>query len=55
MLFLIITQELKLIHMIFCLQKKYRLYIIKSIFNKGHSHYYYNIFVEKCSYQLAQK
>ena len=29
--------------------------LIKSIFNKGHSHYYYNIFVEKCSYQLAQK
>ena len=26
--------------------------LIKSAFNKNQSHYYYNIFLEKCSYQL---
>ena len=28
---------------------------IKSILNKDKSHYYYNIFLEKCSYQLSKK
>ena len=28
--------------------------ITKSVFNKDQSHYYYNIFLEKCSYQLAK-
>ena len=28
---------------------------IKSILNKDKSHYYYKIFLEKCSYQLAKK
>ena len=27
---------------------------IKSVFNKDQNHYYYNIFLEKCSYQLAK-
>ena len=29
--------------------------LIKSVFNKDQNHYYYNIFLEKCSYQLAKK
>ena len=29
--------------------------IIKSVLNKDKNHYYYNIFLEKCSYQLAKK
>ena len=28
--------------------------LIKSVFNKGQNHYYYNIFLEKCSYQLPK-
>ena len=28
---------------------------IKSVLNKVKSHYYYKIFLEKCSYQLAKK
>ena len=28
---------------------------IKSVLNKNKSHYYYNIFLEKCSYQLSKK
>ena len=28
---------------------------IKSVLNKDHNHYYYNIFLEKRSYQLANK
>ena len=27
----------------------------KSVLNKGQIHYYYNIFLEKCLYQLAKK
>ena len=27
---------------------------IKSVFNKNQNHYYYNIFLEKCSYQLDE-
>ena len=27
--------------------------LIKSILNKDENHYYYNIFLEKCLYQLA--
>ena len=29
--------------------------LIKSVFNKNQNHYYYNIFLEKCSYHLALK
>ena len=29
--------------------------LIKSILNKDQNHCYYNIFLEKCSYQLATK
>ena len=29
--------------------------LIKPIFNENESHYYYNIFLVKCSYQLAEK
>ena len=28
--------------------------IILSVFNKNQNHYYHNIFLEKCSYQLAK-
>ena len=28
--------------------------LIKSILNKDKNHYYYKIFVENCSYQLAK-
>ena len=28
---------------------------IKSVLNKDKNHYYYKIFIEKCSYQLAKK
>ena len=28
---------------------------IKSVFNKDKGHYYYNIFLEKSSYQLTRK
>ena len=29
--------------------------LIKSVLNKDKNHYYYKIFLEKCSYQLAKK
>ena len=29
--------------------------LIKSVFNKDQNDYYYNIFLAKCSYQLAEK
>ena len=29
--------------------------LIKSIFNKDQNHYHYNTFLEKYSYQLAEK
>ena len=29
--------------------------LIKSVLSKDQNHYYYNIFSEKCSYQLAKK
>ena len=29
--------------------------VIHIVLNKDQNHYYYNIFLEKCSYQLAQK
>ena len=32
-----------------------RLTLHKSVVNKDKNHYYYKIFVEKCSYQLAKK
>ena len=28
---------------------------IKSVFKKNQNHYYYNIFFEKCSFQLPKK
>ena len=28
---------------------------IKSVLNKDQNHYYYNTFLEQCSYQLAKK
>ena len=29
--------------------------LIKSVHNNDQNHYYYNIFLEKCSYQMAKK
>ena len=29
--------------------------LIKSVFNKKQNQYYYNVFLEKCSYELAKK
>ena len=29
--------------------------LIKSVFNKKQNQYYYNVFLEKCSYELAEK
>ena len=29
--------------------------LIKSVLNNDQNHYYYNIFLEKCTYQLAKK
>ena len=29
--------------------------LLKSVLNKDKNHYYYRIFLEKCSYQLAKK
>ena len=29
--------------------------LIKSVLNKDQNHYYHKIFLEKCSYQLAEK
>ena len=29
--------------------------LIKSVFNKDQNHYYYNLFLVKCSYQLVKK
>ena len=53
-------QESKLIHVILCLYiKALTLYnvmvLMKSVFNKDQNHYYYNVFLEKCSNQLAEK
>ena len=36
------------------LEKRLTLHNVKSIFNKNENHYYYNIFLEKCSYQLSK-
>ena len=62
MLFLIIMQESKFIHMILWLstfRKKLTLYdviiLIRSVFNKDQNRYFYDIFLEKCLYQLAKK
>ena len=42
-----------------CLEKTLNLHnvitLIKSVFNKGENHCYYDIFLEKCSYQLTKK
>ena len=60
MLFLIIMQKKKfdLYYSLF-LEKTYIFYNvivhIKSVWNKDQNHYYYNIFLEKCSYQLPNK
>ena len=53
-------QELKLIHMILYFRKKTLILhnvitLIKSALNKDQNHFYYDIFLEKCSYQLAKK
>ena len=53
-------QEPKFIYMILCLYKKTLplhsvIMLIKSVFNKDQHHYYYNVFLEKCSCQLAKK
>ena len=59
MLFLIIMQKSKLIHTILCPQQKILalhnvIILFKSLFNKDQNHYYYNMFLEKCSYQLPK-
>ena len=36
------------------LEKRLTLHNVKSIFNKSENHYYYNMFLEKCSYQLSK-
>ena len=47
---------LKLIPMFVWLKKKYCvLILVKSVLKKDKNHYYYKIFSEKCSYQLAEK
>ena len=42
-----------------CLEKTLNLHnvktLIKSVFNKDENHCYYDIFLEKCSYQLTKK
>ena len=51
-------QKSKLIYMILYLKKTLTFDVIipiKSVFNKNQNQYYYNIFLEKCSYQLAEK
>ena len=52
--------KIKVDFKILCLWKKKltlhnAVIIIKSIFNKDKNNYYYKIFLEKCSYQLAKK
>ena len=58
--FLTILRKLKLIAMILLpIEKILTLYnviiLIKSVLNKSKNHYYYKIFLEKCSNQLAKK
>ena len=58
--FLTILRKLKLIAMILLpIEKILTLYnviiLIKSVLNKSKNHYYYKIFLEKCSNQLAEK
>ena len=58
--FLTILRKLKLIAMILLpIEKILTLYnviiLIKSVINKSKNHYYYKIFLEKCSNQLAKK
>ena len=36
------------------LEKRLTLHNVKSIFNKNENHYYYNMVLEKCSYQLSK-
>ena len=55
-----ITQTSKLILTFLCLEKKTLtlhniITLIKLVLNKDQNQYYYNIFVEKCTYQLAKK
>ena len=56
-LFLIVLQGLKLIHMILYHEKTLTLHNaiirIEAAFYQDQNHYYYNILLEKCSYQLA--
>ena len=58
--FLTILRKLKLIAMILLpIEKILTLYnviiLIKSVLNKSKNHYYYKIFLEKCSNHLAKK
>ena len=53
-IFLTILRKSKLILMI----QKIDLHVlihIKSVLNKDKNHYYYKVFLEKCSHQLAKK
>ena len=34
---------------------RYFIILIKSVFNKKQNHYYYNVLLENCLYQLAEK
>ena len=58
MSFLIIVLKLKLIHTILYFQKKkltfHVIILIKSVFNKNESNYYYNIFLEKGLHKLPK-
>ena len=60
MFLLTIMRKSKLTVTILCLKKEIFtwhnvLIPIKSVLNKDQNHYYYTIFLEKCSYQLAKK
>ena len=58
MFFLIIMQKPKLIQMIYLCKKHLTLQniiiLIKSVLHKNQNHSYYDIFLEKYSYQLAK-
>ena len=46
-------QESELLHIIFASRETFCIILLKSVFNKYHNNYYYNIFLEKYLYQLA--
>ena len=43
-LYVLLLEEILTLHQVVIL--------IKSVLNKNQNHYYYNIFLEKCSYQV---